>query len=71
MSSASDEVRNRLDGVVDRAGLPEWVDTAEMKAELFKVVDRLLKAEHEATKLMLALDQAFNEESDRARGVGE
>ena len=44
MSSASDEVRNRLDDVVDRAGLPEWVDTTELKAELFKVVDRLLKS---------------------------
>ncbi len=71
MSTLADEVRSRLDGVVDRAGLPEWVDTVEMKAELFKVVDRLLKAEHEATKLMLALDQAFNEESDRARGIIE
>lgn len=43
MSSASDVVSNRLDGVVDRAGLPEWVDTVELKAELFKVVNRLLK----------------------------
>lgn len=71
MSSANDEVRSRLKGVLERSNIPVWVDTTELEAELFKVVDRLLKAEQEATKLMLALDQAFNEESDRARGIGE
>lgn len=71
MSSASDELHSRLDAVVDRAGLPEWVNTVEMKAELFKVVDRLLKAERIATTLIIGLDQAFNEESDRARGIIE
>lgn len=38
-------IRERLDAVLDRSNIPTWVDQTELRAELFKVVDRMLKAE--------------------------
>lgn len=42
-------VRERLDAVLDRSNIPTWVDQTDLRAELYKVVDRMLKAERGAT----------------------
>lgn len=44
-------VRERLDAVLDRSNIPTWVDQTELRAELYKAVDRMLKVERGAADL--------------------
>lgn len=62
-------VRERLYAVLDRSNIPMWVDQSELRAELFKVVDRMLKAERFATILMMGVQNAFDKQVDADRGL--
>lgn len=62
-------VRERLDAVLDRSNIPTWVDQTELRAELFKVVDRMLKAERGATILAMGVQNAFDKQVDADRGL--
>ncbi|MNJ10733.1 hypothetical protein D3C77_48970 [compost metagenome] len=67
--SADEVVKQRLADVLDRSNIPKWVDTEELRAELFKVVKRLLKAEHFATVLVETLNREHDIAFDRERGI--
>jgi len=62
-------VRERLYAVLDRSNIPMWVDQSELRAELFKVVDRMLKAERFATILTMGVQNAFDKQVDADRGL--
>lgn len=62
-------VRERLDAVLDRSSIPTWVDQTELRAELYKVVDRMLKAERGAMTLLLSVQNAFDKQVDADRGL--
>ena len=67
--SADTIVRERLDAVLDRSNIPTWVDQTELRAELFKVVDHMLKAERFATILTMDVQNAFDKQVDADREV--
>lgn len=62
-------VRERLDAVLDRSNIPPWVDQSDLRSELFKVVDRMLKAERGAAELAVTLKNAFDRQADAERGI--
>ena len=69
MSPSDEIVKQRIDGVLERSNIPKWVNTTELKDEMFKVVKRLLKAERFATVLIEALNRQFDASEDSARGL--